>query len=249
MSYESLLLWIYVAAMAGGAAVFLAWLLNPKGVPRAEYVVALVIPVWSGIVYTAMALGLGQTEVAGQTTYWARYADWIVTTPLLVTALWLTATTEHEKKPWLLLAGLIAADVIMILSGLVGDLSTGPARYVFFWIGVAALGVLFYLVWGPLKRVAGEEEAGLTDVYVKSAAYLSIFWIGYPTTWILGPSGIGLLSQEVDTALFVLLPIFSKVGFSLFDLTLLRRYVAERGGSLRPYRGGPIHSSASPSAA
>jgi bacteriorhodopsin len=128
----------------------------------------------------------------------------------------------------------------MILCGLIGDLSTGPARFVFFSIGVAALAMLFYLVWGPLKRVASEEEPGLADVYTKSAAYLSLFWVGYPTTWILGPSGIGLLPQAADTALFVLLPVFSKVGFSLFDLTLLRRYVAERGGSLRPYRGGPI---------
>ena len=229
MAYEALLHWIYVAAMAGGAAVFAAWLLNPKGVPRAEYVVALIIPIWSAIAYTAMAMDLGKADVAGQTTYWARYADWIVTTPLLLTALWMTATTEHEKKPWLLLAGLVAADVIMILTGLAGDFSPRPERFVFFGIGVLALCVVFYLVWGPLRRVAAEANADLAGVYTKSAAYLSLFWIGYPTTWILGPSGIGLLSQEVDTALFVLLPVFSKVGFSLFDLTLLRAYVAKRG--------------------
>ena len=229
MDFATLLNWIYVAAMAGGAAVFAAWLLNPKGVPRVEYVVALIIPIWSGIAYTAMALGLGTVEVAGQTTYWARYADWIVTTPLLVAALWLTATIEHEKKPYLLLGGLVAADVIMILCGLVGDLSTGPARFVFFFIGVAALAVLFYLVWGPMKRVASEANADLAGIYTKSAAYLSLFWIGYPMTWILGPSGIGLLSQPVDTALFVLLPVFSKVGFSLFDLSMLRGYASRRG--------------------
>jgi bacteriorhodopsin len=40
--------------------------------------------------------------------------------------------------------------------------------------------------------------------------------------WILGPSGIGLFSQAIDTLLFVLVPIVSKVGWSIVDLTSLR---------------------------
>jgi bacteriorhodopsin len=40
--------------------------------------------------------------------------------------------------------------------------------------------------------------------------------------WIIGPSGLGLIDQNWDTLLFVILPIFSKVGFSLYDLSLLR---------------------------
>ncbi|WP_412060602.1 bacteriorhodopsin [Rubrivirga sp. IMCC45206] len=226
MDFATLLHWIYVGAMAAGTALFFAWYRNPKGVPHAEYVVAMLIPIWSGLAYTAMALGLGQVEVWGQTTYWARYADWIVSTPLLITALWMTASLEHEKKPWLLLGALVAADVIMILCGLVGDLSASPARFVFFGIGVAALVVLFALVWGPLRREAHSKGDALGRVFDTSAAYLAVFWVGYPLTWILGPSGLGVVGQPVDTALFVLLPIFSKVGFSIVDLGLLRRYVS-----------------------
>ena len=228
MDFATLLHWIYVVVMAGGAALFYVWYRDPRGVPRGEYLVAMLIPIWSGLAYTAMALGLGQTEIAGQTTYWARYADWIVSTPLLVTALWMTASLEHKEKPWLLLGALVAADVIMILCGLVGDLSTGGARFIFFGIGVAALVALFGLVWGPLRREAHAHNDALGSIFDKSAAYLAVFWIGYPLTWILGPSGVGLLSQPVDTALFVLLPIFSKVGFSVFDLGMLRRYQSGR---------------------
>lgn len=226
MDYGTLLLWIYVGAMAAGALLFWRWYHDPRGVPRVEYLVAMLIPIWSGLAYTAMALGLGQTEIAGQTTYWARYADWIVTTPLLVTALWMTASLEHEKKPWLLLGALVAADVIMILSGLVGDLSAGTARFAFFGIGVAALVALFALVWGPLRREAHSKNDRLGAIFDKSAGLLGLLWIGYPTLWILGPSGIGALSQPVETTLFVVLPIVSKVGWSLFDLSLLRGYAS-----------------------
>jgi bacteriorhodopsin len=235
MDLSTTLHFVYVACMAGGALLFIAWMRDPRGVPTWEYLVATLIPVWSGLAYLAMALGLGTVEVAGQTTYWARYADWVVTTPLLLVALWMTATTRTDKRPHVpTLLTLIAADVVMILCGLVGDLSTGPARYIFFAIGVAALVLIFWTVFGPLRRVAG-HDAEVADVYGKVAVYLAIFWIGYPLTWILGPSGVGVVGQTTDTVLFVLLPVFSKVGFSILDLGLLRRIGGEMGrDAVRP---------------
>ncbi len=224
MPFDTALHAIYVACMAGGALLFAAWMTNPRGVPVWEYIVAITIPVWSGLAYLAMAFGYGDVEVAGQTTYWARYADWIVTTPLLLAALWMTATTRTKKAPHVAtLVALIAADVVMILCGLVGDLSVGPARFVYYGIGVAALALIFWIVWGPLRRVAEGQDAEVGRTFRIVAAYLGVFWIGYPLTWILGPSGLGVVGQPVDTALFVLLPVFSKVGFSILDLGLLRK--------------------------
>ena len=229
MDLTSALYVVYVASMAGGALLFTAWSRDPRGVPKWEYIVATIIPVWSGLAYLAMGLGMGTTEVAGQTTYWARYADWVVTTPLLLVALWMTATTRTEKRPHVpTLVTLVAADVVMILCGLVGDLSTGAARYVYYGVGVAALVVVFATVWGPLRRTA-QHDPEVADAYDKVAAYLALFWVGYPLTWILGPSGIGVIGQTADTVLFVLLPIFSKVGFSVLDLSLLRRMGGEEG--------------------
>ena len=223
MDFETTLHFVYVACMAAGALLFITWMRDPRGVPTWEYLVAALIPVWSGLAYLAMALDLGTVEVAGQTTYWARYADWIVTTPLLLVALWMTATARTEKKVHVpTLVTLVAADVVMILCGLVGDLSAGPARYVFFGIGVGALALIFWTVFVPLREVA-RHDAEVSDAYGKVAVYLALFWVGYPLTWILGPSGLGVVSQTVDTTLFILLPVFSKVGFSILDLGLLRR--------------------------
>ena len=222
MTLDAALHFVYVACMAGGALLFAAWARNPKGVPVWEYIVAISIPVWSGLAYLAMAFGYGTAEIAGQTTYWARYADWVVTTPLLLAALWMTATTRTDRSRHVpTLITLVVADVVMILCGLVGDLSESPARFVYFAIGVAALVVIFATVWGPLRRVA-EADPEVGDAYRKVAGYLALFWVGYPLTWLLGPSGLGVFGQAVDSVLFVALPVFSKVGFSILDLSLLR---------------------------
>ena len=206
-----------------GALLFFVWSRNPKGVHREEYLIASLIPVWSGLAYLVMAFGFGQTEVDGQITYWARYADWIVTTPLLLLALAFTANHRKKKRNGVLIGTVIAADVIMILCGFIGDMVYAPLRFLFFSVGVLALIVVFYIIWKPFRRIAYSEGKDLGSVYDKVAGYLCAFWLGYPLVWLLGPSGLGILSQTVDTWMFIVLPIFSKVGFSILDLYLLRQ--------------------------
>lgn len=214
---------VYIIFMALGALTFFAWSRDPKGVHQTEYTVAILIPVWSGLVYLAMSFGLGQTEVAGQTTYWGRYVDWIITTPLLITALALTGMHRLKQRDSALLLALIGTDVVMIACGLVADLSTGPARTVFFLCGVVALLVLLWLTWGPLRRLAFRQGDDLGGAYTTAAAVLSALWFAYPIIWWLGPSGTGAIGQTLESWLYVIVPIVSKVGFSALDLYLLRK--------------------------
>lgn len=58
--------------------------------------------------------------------------------------------------------------------------------------------------------------------------FLSVLWVGYPTVWALGTSGIRLYGETTEVALFVVLPILSKVGFSLFDRPELRKLGTKR---------------------
>ncbi len=218
---DNLWLWIYVAAMALGALTFFVMSRDPRGVPQSEYLIALAIPVWSGLVYTALALGQGRVEVGAQTTYYARYIDWIVTTPLLLVALAFTAMHGQRKNVPLILS-LVFADVVMIASGLVADLSVGPARTVWFINGVVAFVVALALIWGPLYAVARDNGGGPAGVFRTAGAVLTVLWFAYPIIWLLGPSGVGAISQAAETVLFVIVPILSKVGFSLVDLSGLR---------------------------
>jgi bacteriorhodopsin len=228
---DSLLHAAYVIAMTIGALTFALMSRRPRGVPGYEYLIAFAIPVWSGAAYLAMTFGQGKTEAFGQTAHWARYVDWVVTTPLLLLALAFTALHETKDKGRhaTLVAGLLAADVFMILTGLVADLSPYPLRYLWYALGCAALLVILAVVWGPLRRVAESSSPGLGRVYRRVAGLLAVLWIGYPLFWIIGPSGLRLIEQSTETALFVVWPIMSKVGWSLVDLVSLRSLHAPDG--------------------
>ncbi|MEU2663102.1 bacteriorhodopsin [Micromonospora sp. DT46] len=216
-------LWMYVAAMAGGVVLFSRWRADPRGVPRSEYRVAIAIPLWSGSWYLLMALGGGRTEVAGHTLYWARYVDWVVTAPLLLVALMLTATHSLPGRCWRLMGVLAGANVVVILSGLFADLTAdGAARYTLYAIGVLALLAVYALIWGPLRAHAHRQPEEIAGVYTEAALLLSALWAGYPVFWILGPSGVGLFSSATTSLLLVVLSIVSKVGWSILDLGRLR---------------------------
>lgn len=225
MEIQTLLHWLYVAAMIGGALLFWSWSRNPKGVPQYEYSLAMMIPIWSALAYTAMGMGQGKTEVAGQITHYARYADWVVSTPLLLLSLAFTAMfyVPKDERSKTLLFGLVAADVVMILCGLLADLSEdSTARLVWFMCGVGAFLCVLYLIWGPVRQIALDSDPELGGIYTKLVGFLTVLWISYPTIWALGPSGLGMFSQTIETALFVVVPFFSKVGFSIMDLNYLR---------------------------
>lgn len=228
MDWQSLFHWIYVAGMAIGALHFWALSRNPKGVPRYEYLVSIFIPIWSGLAYLAMALDQGKVEVAGQVAHYARYVDWIVTTPLLLLALSWTAM-QFIRKDWTLIGFLISTQVVVITTGLIADLSErGWVRSLWYICGVVAFLVVLWGIWGPLRAKTREQSAELSDLYSKLVAYFTVLWIGYPVVWITGPSGLGWYGQTADTFLFCLLPFFSKVGFSFLDLHGLRSLQSKR---------------------
>jgi bacteriorhodopsin len=231
MNWQSLWTWLYVGGMSVGAIYFAVLGRNPRGLPRLEYFVATFIPIWSGLAYLSMALpqgdGLeqGKLAVAGQITHFARYCDWVVTTPLLLLALSWTAMHEHRKKDWTLIFSLMATQVIVILSGLIADLSGIPwVRYLWYTIGTITFLIVLWGIWVPLRAKTREPEASphLARFYDGLTTFFTVTWVLYPIIWILGPSGVRAFDQNWDTFLFSLVPFFSKVVFSYLDLNGLR---------------------------
>ncbi|HEY9877794.1 MAG TPA: bacteriorhodopsin [Leptolyngbyaceae cyanobacterium] len=222
MDGQSVMHWVYVVGMAVGALHFWSLSRNPRGVPQYEYLVAIFIPIWSGLAYMAMAIDQGKTEAAGQLVHYARYVDWIVTTPLLLLALSWTAM-QFIKKDWTLIGFLMSTQVVVIASGLIADLSERDwVRYLWYLCGVAAFLVVLWGIWGPLRAKSKSQGAELSNLHDKLTVYFTLLWISYPIVWIIGPSGFGWIDQTLDTLLFCILPFFSKVGFSFLDLHGLR---------------------------
>lgn len=229
MVLQTLFYGLYIAGMAGGAFYFWSLSRRPKGVPQHEYLIAIFIPVWSGLAYLAMALGQGQVEVAGQIAYYARYLDWVVSTPLLLIALSLTAMQFIEKDK-VLISALVGTQIIVILTGLFADLSErGWVRALWFLCGTVAFLIVLQILWGPLRKKARQQQQGLSNLYDRLLTYFTVLWISYPVVWIIGPSGLGLISPTLEVFLFCLLPFFSKVGFSVLDLRGLRSLRSQSG--------------------
>lgn len=230
MDWQDLWHWIYIGGMSIGALYFASLGKNPRGLPKLEYFLATFIPIWSGLAYLSMVLPhddlqQGKLEVAGQITHFARYADWIVTTPLLLLALSFTAMHYHSKKDWALIFSLMATQVIVVMTGLIADLSVIPwVRYLWYSIGVVAFLIVLWGIWGPLqaKTRGPESSPELARFYNKLTTFFTATWVCYPILWILGPSGLRVFDQTWDTFLFCLVPFFSKVVFSYLDLNGLR---------------------------
>ncbi|MGB3546329.1 MAG: bacteriorhodopsin [Saprospiraceae bacterium] len=218
---DILLHWAYVAVMALSAVAVLFMASQPKGVPQYKYLIHIFVLVWSGLAYSAIALGQGTVEIGGETVYFARYVDWVVSTPLLLLSLVLTGkyTLKLEGS---LTAGLLGAQVIMILTGLVADLSPAENRWFWYIAGCVALLVVFRLMWSELYTKAKIQGPELTAAYKGSAVFLSVQWLLYPLAWALGTPGLGIFDPLLTSVLFIILPIVSKAGFAFYNLSKLR---------------------------
>ncbi|QPC47807.1 bacteriorhodopsin [Mangrovibacillus cuniculi] len=217
---------VYAFFMIAGFLYF--WWLSrkPKGIPRIEYLIAMFIPVWSGTMYLTIAYDIGVIELGGTPVFFGRYLDWLITTPLLLVALALTAMFREKKKDFTILIALVIADIVMILTGMVADIAVTSSKWIWYSIGVIALICIFYFVFGPLNKIAKRGGPDLHKHYRICALYLSFFWIAYPVFWALSPSGTGAASLSSSVIAFIVLPIFSKVGFSILDITGLRKLSA-----------------------
>ncbi|MFC7129996.1 bacteriorhodopsin [Haloferax chudinovii] len=213
---ESLWLWIGTLGMALGTLFFIArgWGVEDEE-QRRFYIITIFITAIASIAYFAMATGFGLTEVSvgGQALdiYWARYADWLFTTPLLLLDLALLAKATRNTT-----YTLVGLDVIMIVTGVVGALVTSsPALRIVWWgISTAALVFLLYFLVGALREAASRQTDSVRRLTTRLRNMLIVLWVAYPVVWILGTEGtIGVLPLYWETAAFMVLDLTAKVGF------------------------------------
>ncbi|MEO3780159.1 bacteriorhodopsin [Micromonospora sp. B11E3] len=215
-------LWSYVILCAAALLLFVRWSRNPKGIPQSEYRVVFVILAWSAIWHVVAALGAGRADIAGHAMDWTHYADWIVTAPLLVFSLVLTATHAVAEKRTGLVT-LIVSTFPMIITGPIAEvMESTTARFAVYGTGMAALALVLGLIWGPLRADAERQPAPMAAHFVIVALLLSLLWLGFPLVWILGPPGVEIVDEDTSTILFVVLSALMKVGWGIIDVGRLR---------------------------
>jgi len=180
------------------------------------------VPLVAMTLYLLMALGFGQAHLAsGRTFYFGRYIDWTITTPLLLLSLISAAVKGQREKRGALIAGLLASDVYMIVTGLVAGWTDDPAlKWWFYALSCLAFVAIYGLLWGPFKRLSESSPDGAK--YVKKAAVLSIVWFAYPVVFIIGQEGLRLWSPLCDAVLFTCLDLIAKVLYGLWAVSMVK---------------------------
>ncbi|MBC8122094.1 MAG: bacteriorhodopsin [Gemmatimonadaceae bacterium] len=233
--------WFWTAAigMGLGSALF-AWMgASGSAEHKGSYISSFFITLIAGTMYLTLALGQGAVTVdEGRVVFYARYLTWTLTTPLLLLGLAAVAFAGDLRRNVPLLAGLIGADVYMILTGLIGELSNFPIKYIWFSISSIAFLVILWLIWGPLQAEA-RQHPRWNALWQRLAIGLTVLWIGYPIVWLLGPAGSALLDPAGQNFGFVSLDLLAKVGWGwllLSGLEDISRADTRSGGEGLPVR-------------
>ena len=190
-----------------------AW--GSKGEEQTHTLIHAAVPFIAATAYLAMAGGIGTyIGPTGAVTFIARYADWAVTTPLLLAGLTLAALGERSRSAGFLIA-LITLDVLMILTGLISSLATIPtAKLIWYCWSCAAFAGIFYLLWGPL--LARANEGGKPGAYRRNLAFLTIVWLAYPIVFAVSPEAYGVIDTLTSTWIVLVLDVVAKVAYAFY---------------------------------
>ena len=216
---ETSWLWLGALGMLGGSVVlFLAGGRRTQD-EEGHTLIHGLVPLFAAIAYFAMARDQGGVVLpSGREFLFARYLDWSITTPVLLLGLSITAMHSVRRRAGLI-AGLIASDVVMIVTGLFFGMSEDPFnKWVWYITSCVAFLAVYYVLYGPLRQEAMMRDPERRSAYGRNVNILAVLWLIYPVVVILGPDGFGIWSATLATAAITILDLVSKVGFGLIAM-------------------------------
>ena len=186
----------------------------------------------ASLAYLTMATGNGwYARCDGRMFFFARYIDWVCTTPLMIHALAHFSHATNDTWHFLLFS-----DVLMIVAGLIASTVTGGFKWLFFGFSILAfLPVLYYICafrHSVLDKTPYDSKTGqAVDKGSSNAAYLPYIWFFhnydflaqltvvtwsmYPIVWILA-DGTDTLSVTGEAICYAVLDVIAKGIFGWF---------------------------------
>lgn len=147
-----------------------------------------------------------------------RYIDWLITTPLLLVSFALVVALAGPLKKGLL-AKLIIADIIMIVTGYLGEIGEpGSAQnYLFFIVSTLAWLYIVYVVFGvKLPGAEAHIQRAVTAMKWFVIAGWAIYPIGTATQeFIELGGGDAALAISIAAVIYVIADVLNKVGFGI----------------------------------
>jgi bacteriorhodopsin len=222
-------LWVVCVIMGLTSLGFYALAARVPVQKRLFHVITSFITTFAFLSYFAMATGDGNTyqtsvlretekrivtEIWHRQIFWARYVDWVVTTPLLLLDLSLLAGLNGAS---ILIT--IVADVIMVLTGLFAALGkTGSQTWGWYAIAcVAFLVVVYQLAQNGSRAVANKDNK--TKTFFRSlGGFTLVLWSIYPIIWAVA-DGARIININGEVIAYAVLDILAKPVFGIWLLT------------------------------
>lgn len=191
--------WLIAAALLLGALSILALGFYTNAQQCARTVLHGGVCIIAAVFYVAIAMegqpALGPVEMD------THHLLWLLTTPLLLAALMVTASpTGRTLLP--MAATVIFLDVVMVLARAIAADQYGAAVWVWFLVSLAAMGLMFGLLVGPIRDAAHEGHPIRAALYERHARLVVVLWSLWPAVFLLGPDMIGLIGPVMSETLY-----------------------------------------------
>jgi sensory rhodopsin len=169
-----------------------------------------IIPGFAGLSYVAMAFGVGTVTAGGTEFVGFRYADWLVTTPLLIGFVGYVAGASRRA-----IAGVMIADACMIVAGAGAVLTTGTVKWVAFAVSALFHAGLFVYLYRIFPRSVPDKpkRVGLFNLLKN---HIGLLWLAYPFVWLAGPAGLGYATLAGASLTYAFLDVMAKVPYVYF---------------------------------
>ena len=157
-----------------------------------------------------------------------RYVDWILTVPLMCVEFYLI--TKKANGTISLLWKLIAASVIMLVTGYIGEAIYGTESQSWIWGLISGIAYFYivYLVWfGDVAKLANSAGPAVAKAVKTLGWFVLVGWAIYPVGYIAGTEG-GLFGHRIwqGISMDIIYNIgdaVNKIGFGLVIYALAQK--------------------------
>ena len=198
------------AVMLGAFVYFLTQINSVSKAYRSGVAVSAIVVGIAGYHYFRIFSGFAN----GEMNEGYRYADWLITVPLLVIELLIVlgVAPAARKK---LMQRLVPATVAMIALGYPGEVSTESGTKWLWW--VLAMIPFVYILWvlnGELKAASSRESGAGSSAIKNATIVLLVTWCVYPIAYLFP-----VFDDTSET-----LEVIRQVGYTIADITAKALY-------------------------
>ena len=216
-NYVAFTFFVGTMAMMAAAVFFFFEMSNVDKKWRTSILVSGLITFIAAVHYYYMR---GYNLETGESPVFFRYVDWILTVPLMCVEFYLITKKAGGKIG--LLWQLIAASLVMLVTGYIGEAIYGKETQSWIWGLISGIAYFYivYLVWfGEVSRLATNAGPAVAKAVKSLGWFVLVGWAIYPVGYIAGTEG-GLFGMRIWEGLsmdivYNIGDAINKIGFGL----------------------------------